>query len=162
MNVANSSSTDVGVLLPSGFPRQASAFVTVAGTKINFSMPHIESIGLGGGSIVRLDGGKVSVGPDSVGHYLDTKAKVFGGDILTATDIAVAGGGERIGDPSLVEYLKLSTVADAQTRMKFLIERVVDVMKTSPVSHLLFPDKRLTDCHNRNLCPFSSSGVVLL
>lgn len=127
------SSTDVGVLLPSGFPRQASAYVTVAGVKINFSMPHIESIGLGGGSIVRLEGEKVSVGPDSVGHYLDTKAKVFGGDVLTATDIAVAGG-EKIGDPSLVEYLKPSTVTDAQARMKFLMERVVDMMKTSPVS----------------------------
>jgi N-methylhydantoinase A/oxoprolinase/acetone carboxylase beta subunit len=41
---------DVGVLLPSGFPRQASAYVEVAGVKINFSMPHVESIGLGGGS----------------------------------------------------------------------------------------------------------------
>lgn len=125
--------TDVGVLLPSGFPRQASAYATVANVKINFSMPHIESIGLGGGSIVRLDSDKVSVGPDSVGHHLDIKAKVFGGDILTATDIAVAGG-ENIGDPSLVKYLKPSIASDAQARVKFLMERVVDMMKTSPVS----------------------------
>ncbi|KAJ9223956.1 hypothetical protein DTO169C6_3576 [Paecilomyces variotii] len=123
--------TDVGVLLPSGFPRQASAYVTVAGVKINFGMPHIESIGLGGGSIVRIDGEQVSVGPDSVGHYLDTKATVFGGDTLTATDIAVAAG-EKIGNPELVSHLSKSTVATAQAKMKQMLEGVIDLMKTSP------------------------------
>lgn len=123
--------TDVGVLLPSGFPRQASAYVTVAGVKINFGMPHIESIGLGGGSIVRIDGEKVTVGPDSVGHYLDTKATVFGGDTLTATDIAVAAG-EKIGNPELVSHLSKSIVATAQEKMKKMMEGVIDLMKTSP------------------------------
>lgn len=154
------SRTDVGVLLPSGFPRQASAYVTVAGVNIKFSMPHIESIGLGGGSIVRIDGGKVSVGPDSVGYLLDTKAKVFGGDVLTATDIAVAAGGESIGDFSLVKHLQASTVADAQAKIKALMERVVDRMKTSPVSRYgIIPDNALTDI-NRN--PYQSSLSVVV
>lgn len=120
--------TDVGVLLPSGFPRQASAYVTVAGVKINFSMPHIESIGLGGGSIVRKNG--KSIGPDSVGHFLDTKALVFGGDVLTATDIAVARGEKGIGsrDPELSSEL----VSNAEDRMKKMTEAVIDKMKTSP------------------------------
>lgn len=119
------------MLLPSGFPRQASAYVEVAGVKINFSMPHVESIGLGGGSITRIKDGKVTVGPDSVGHLLTSKAKVFGGDVLTTTDIAVAKG-ERIGNPSLVEDVSQSTVIDAQSKIKTLLERVVDRMKTSP------------------------------
>jgi N-methylhydantoinase A/oxoprolinase/acetone carboxylase beta subunit len=123
--------TDVGVLLPSGFPRQASAYVTVAGVKINFGMPHLESIGLGGGSIVRVDGDKVTVGPDSVGHFLDSRATVFGGDTLTATDIAVAAG-EKIGNPELVSHLSKTTVARAQSRIKIMMERVIDMMKTSP------------------------------
>ncbi|EEP81166.1 predicted protein [Uncinocarpus reesii 1704] len=123
--------SDVGVLLPSGFPRQASAYVTVAGVQINFGMPHLESIGLGGGSIVRQEGDKVTVGPDSVGHYLSTKAKVFGGDVLTATDIAVAAG-EKIGNPELVKDIDQATVTKAQARMKTLLENVVDLMKTSP------------------------------
>lgn len=123
--------TDVGVLLASGFPRQASAYVTVAGVKINFSMPHVESIGLGGGSIIRPKGNEVDVGPDSVGHFLGTKAKVFGGDVLTATDIAVAAG-ENIGDPSLVKDLEKSMISNAQSKMKQLMERVIDQMKTSP------------------------------
>ena len=99
--------------------------------KINFSMPHVESIGLGGGSIVRVSDENVNVGPDSVGHYLTTKAKVFGGDILTATDIAVAAG-EDIGDATLVKGLSEATITQAQSRIKGLLERVVDQMKTSP------------------------------
>lgn len=94
-------------------------------------MPHVESIGLGGGSLVRIQGDGVSVGPDSVGHYLTTKAKAFGGDVLTATDIAVAAG-EDIGDPSRVQDLSASSIALAQARIKALLERVVDQMKTSP------------------------------
>ncbi|KAL2104910.1 hypothetical protein VUR80DRAFT_9362 [Thermomyces stellatus] len=131
---------DVGVLLPSGFPRQASAYVTVAGVKINFGMPHIESIGLGGGSIIRVDESassskKVTVGPDSVGHFLDTKATVFGGDTLTATDIAVASDpatNGNIGDPSLVANLDATVVAKAQAKMRAMLESVIDKMKTSP------------------------------
>jgi N-methylhydantoinase A/oxoprolinase/acetone carboxylase beta subunit len=118
-------------LLPSGFPRQASAYVEIAGVKINFSMPHVESIGLGGGSIIRLKSDNVTVGPDSVGHYLITRAKVFGGDVLTATDIAVAAG-ESIGDPNLVKDLLPSSITLAQARIKAMLERVIDQMKTSP------------------------------
>ncbi|KAL3423298.1 hydantoinase oxoprolinase [Phlyctema vagabunda] len=123
--------TDVGVLLPSGFPRQASAYVEVAGVKINFSMPHVESIGLGGGSIVRINADEVTVGPDSVGHYLTTKAKVFGGTVLTSTDIAVAAG-EDIGDANMVKDVPSDAVTKAQHRMKLMMEKVVDQMKTSP------------------------------
>lgn len=124
--------TDVGVLLPSGFPRQASAYVTVAGVRINFSMPHLESIGLGGGSIVRVNEKSVTVGPDSVGHFLQSKATVFGGDTLTTTDIAVKAGEKMIGNPDLVKDLDETIVSRAQVRMKLMLERVIDQMKTSP------------------------------
>jgi Hydantoinase/oxoprolinase/Hydantoinase/oxoprolinase N-terminal region/Protein of unknown function (DUF917) len=123
--------SDVGVLLPSGFPRQASAYVTVAGVRINFSMPHLESIGLGGGSIIRVRENTVTVGPDSVGHFLESKATVFGGDTLTATDIAVKGG-KGIGNADLVKDLDETIVSRAQERMKLMLERVIDHMKTSP------------------------------
>ncbi|KUJ17772.1 putative Hydantoinase/oxoprolinase [Mollisia scopiformis] len=145
--------TDVGVLLPSGFPRQASAYVEVAGVKINFSMPHVESIGLGGGSIVRESDAGVTVGPDSVGHYLTTKAKVFRGDVLTATDIAVAAG-ENIGDRELVKKLSQSTITQAQDRMKALLERVIDQMKTSPE-----PLPVLLVGGGSVICPTKISGV---
>lgn len=124
--------SDVGVLLPSGFPRQASAYVTVAGIKVNFSMPHVESIGLGGGSIIKYDdSGKVTVGPESVGHLLTSKARVFGGDTLTATDVAVACGAN-IGDSILAQEIPHSVITECRATMKDKLERVIDLMKTSP------------------------------
>ncbi len=124
--------TDVGVLLPSGLPRQASAYVTVAGVRVNFSMPHLHSIGLGGGSLVRTVCGKVHVGPDSVGSELTSKGRVFGGDVCTATDIAVASGKTEVGSSEKAAALDAAFVEDASRRITTLLEGAVDVMKTSP------------------------------
>ncbi|EOD51181.1 putative hydantoinase protein [Neofusicoccum parvum UCRNP2] len=127
--------SDAGVLLQSGFPRQASAFVTVAGVKVNYSMPFLHSIGLGGGSIVReATGGKVTVGPDSVGHYLTTEAKVFGGSKLTATDIAVAAKKAVIGDVSKISDVSPELVVKAQDRIKAMLEGVIDFAVGAAVS----------------------------
>ena len=124
--------SDVGVLLPSGLPRQASAYVTVAGVRVNYSMPHLHSIGLGGGSIVREVDSKVTVGPDSVGHYLTRDALVFGGDVTTTSDIAVAAGKAQMGDSGAVTGLTPDLIDNAQQRIKSLLERAIDVIKTSP------------------------------
>lgn len=124
--------TDVGVLLPSGLPRQASAYVSVAGVRVNYSMPHLHSIGLGGGSLVRDHDGKITVGPDSVGHHLTSEALVFGGKTITATDISVAATNIAIGDRAAVSHLKPELVQEAQARIKALLEGAIDVVKTSP------------------------------
>ncbi|KAM3425439.1 hypothetical protein BST61_g7385 [Cercospora zeina] len=123
---------DVGVLLPSGLPRQASAYVTVAGVRVNYSMPSLHSIGLGGGSIVREKSGKVTVGPDSVGHYLARDALVFGGRITTASDIAVAAGKAQMGDAEQILHLDRAFIEQAQLRIKTLLEGAIDAIKTSP------------------------------
>ncbi|KAK6382988.1 hypothetical protein LTS17_003658 [Exophiala oligosperma] len=123
--------TDCGVLLPSGFPRAAAAYVNVAGVTMNFSMPHLESIGLGGGSIVRERGNDVSIGPDSVGYQLTEKSKVFGGDTLTTTDIAAAGGLE-IGDGSLVDHITPEMIQRVRAKTKKMLERVIDRLKLTP------------------------------
>ncbi|GAB7355111.1 hypothetical protein MBLNU459_g5688t1 [Dothideomycetes sp. NU459] len=124
--------TDVGVLLPSGLPRQASAYVTVAGVRVNYSMPHLHSIGLGGGSLVRGRNGKITVGPDSVGHYLTSEALVFGGQTTTATDIAVAAEKAQIGVTTAVKDLTKSFVSEAEGRIRALLEGAIDQIKTSP------------------------------
>lgn len=126
--------SDAGFLLPSGYPRQASAFSTVAGVRMNYNMPHIESVGLGGGSIVReLDDGGVLLGPDSVGYALTKESKVFGGGILTATDIAVAHNpGLRIGDASLVSQVPAHILSMSRVAIKEKLERLIEAMKTSP------------------------------
>ncbi|WEW57074.1 hypothetical protein PRK78_002534 [Emydomyces testavorans] len=134
--------TDVCALLPSGFPRQAPNFVEVGGVRTAFSMPEVLSIGLGGGSIIRHDEvtGHVSVGPDSVGSYLTSKALVFGGDIMTSTDIVVATGSQTIiGDSSKVATMAQEVVTDARKCIKKILDRAVEGMKVSalPVTVLL-------------------------
>ncbi len=89
--------TDVG-LLHKGFPRQAGSTVDVGGVRTNFRMPDVFSLGLGGGSIVVDDDKAPRVGPQSVGYDLIRRAKIFGGDTLTASDIAVAAGRAVLGD----------------------------------------------------------------
>ncbi|WWC69837.1 uncharacterized protein I206_103780 [Kwoniella pini CBS 10737] len=127
--------TEIGVLLPTGFPRQASAYHELCGVPLNFSMPHVHSIGLGGGSRVRKDlNGKTIVGPESVGYKILELGVAFGGDVLTTTDIIIASGSTEnlsIGNPSLVEKIPTEDVQAARGRIKQMIESAIDAMKTS-------------------------------
>lgn len=127
--------TDVGMLLKNGFPRQAAAYSEIAGVRTNFSYPDVRSIGLGGGSIVgRGEDGKLTVGPGSVGYRLQEKAIVFGGNVPTATDYTVLGSKDvDIGDRSRVEGTELeASLPDFKDRVKAMLEQIVDTMKTSP------------------------------
>jgi N-methylhydantoinase A/oxoprolinase/acetone carboxylase beta subunit len=121
--------TDVGVLVH-GFPRESAVSVDIGGVRTNFRMPDILSIGLGGGSLVR-DEGPLTVGPDSVGYELTEKALVFGGETLTATDIAVAAGAVEIGDRSRVQHLSGAEIDRALAEIHRLVEDAVDRVKTS-------------------------------
>ncbi|RDW59966.1 hypothetical protein BP6252_13053 [Coleophoma cylindrospora] len=126
--------TDVGLLLANGFPRQAAAFSEISGVRTNFSYPDVRSIGLGGGSIVRKDkNGILTIGPESVGYQLPTKAIVFGGATPTATDYTVLGDPESsIGDRNLVLNASLeSDLLEFKKTVKLMLERVIDTMKTS-------------------------------
>ncbi len=120
--------TDIGVL-QHGFPRVAALAVDIGGVRTNFRMPDTYSIGLGGGSLI--DNEPLKVGPRSVGYELTEKALVFGGDVLTATDVIVAGGSEDIGDASAVSHLDPSLVSAVQERIMEMIAIAVDRMKTS-------------------------------
>lgn len=123
--------TDIGVIQNS-FPRESSVAVTIGGVRTNFRMPDVVSIGLGGGSIVReKPDGSVTVGPDSVGYALTKKALVFGGDTMTATDIAVRLGMVDIGDRSLVEGIPQELAKKAIGAIRTLVEDAIDAMKLS-------------------------------
>lgn len=128
--------TDVGLLLANGFPRQQAAYSELAGVRMNFSCPDIKSIGLGGGSIIRKGAGvgKTTVGPDSVGYKLTEESVVFGGDVLTTTDATVLGNPDLvIGNRTLVQdRLAADELADVRAIIKQKLEKVIDTMKTSP------------------------------
>lgn len=121
---------DVGAL-QNGFPRESSIAVDIGGVRTNFRMPDILSIGLGGGSLVASEGGRVRVGPRSVGNRILTEALVFGGSQLTATDIAVAAGYADVGDRDRVRHLDRQLVAAAVDEIHRLAEEALDHMKTS-------------------------------
>jgi hypothetical protein len=131
--------TDICALLPSGFPRQAPNFVEVGGVRTAFSMPEVYSIGLGGGSLITVDGETVNVGPESVGHRLTSDALVFGGNTMTSTDIVVASSAWTIGDPKRVEHISSHVTTEARKQIKKLLERSIEEMKVSaaPVTVLL-------------------------
>jgi N-methylhydantoinase A/oxoprolinase/acetone carboxylase beta subunit len=122
--------SDIGVLRQ-GFPREATTDVSVAGIRTNFRMPDVLSIGLGGGSLIRGGPSHVTVGPDSVGYELTSRALVFGGDTLTATDIAVAAGRADIGDPERVAHLDPDLVRAALDRIAADVSDAVERMRTS-------------------------------
>jgi len=124
--------TDVGALRH-GFPREAGAVVEVGGVRTNFRMPDVLSVGLGGGSLVAVDGAeRPRVGPRSVGYRLVTEGLVFGGDTLTATDIAVAGGLVSLGDPSRVRGLETEMVQQALAAIAEIVDTACDRMLLTP------------------------------
>ncbi len=123
--------TDLGVI-QNGFPRESGVAVTIGGVRTNFRMPDVASIGLGGGSIVRKQpDGSVTVGPDSVGYQITEKALCFGGDVCTATDIAVRLGMTELGDKALVAGIDEAFAKKAMAAIRALCEDSIDAMKVS-------------------------------
>jgi N-methylhydantoinase A/oxoprolinase/acetone carboxylase beta subunit len=120
--------SDVGALTH-GFPREASVAVDIGGVRTNFRMPDVYSFGLGGGSLVRKD--PLRVGPQSVGYRITEEALVFGGETLTATDVAVAAGVADIGDATRVKGLDPGLVQATIERIQEMTDAAVDRMKTS-------------------------------
>ncbi|MBQ1331465.1 MAG: hydantoinase/oxoprolinase family protein [Lachnospiraceae bacterium] len=123
--------TDLGVI-QNGFPRESGVAVTIGGVRTNFRMPDVVSIGLGGGSIVReREDGSVTVGPDSVGYRITEKALCFGGDVCTATDIAVRLGMTDLGDKRNVMGIGEEFAKKALDAIRALCEDALDAMKVS-------------------------------
>ncbi|KPN94779.1 hydantoinase/oxoprolinase N-terminal domain-containing protein [Lysinibacillus sp. ZYM-1] len=122
--------SDIGVL-QDGFPRESSVAVEVGDIRTNFRMPDIISVGLGGGSIVRVKDDKITVGPDSVGYKISEEAIVFGGSTLTTTDIAVRLGLTDVGDRNLVAHIDEAFAIAVQKEISLLLEQAIDKMKTS-------------------------------
>ncbi len=132
--------TDIGVLA-NGFPRESSVAVDIGGVRTNFRMPDILAIGLGGGTRVHLDpalyaadavpGEALRIGPDSVGYRIAEDAMLFGGDTLTASDVAVAAGKAAFGDPARLPALSAAMTDAVWERIQTMLEEGVDRMKTT-------------------------------
>lgn len=132
--------TDLGVLA-NGFPRESSVAIDIGGVRINFRMPDILALGLGGGTRIHLDPAlygadrvgeeDLRIGPDSVGFRITREARLFGGTVLTASDVALAAGRIGFGEADRLPALS-EPVRDAiWSRMQAMLEEAVDRMKTS-------------------------------
>ncbi|KAI5309510.1 hypothetical protein KEM55_003095 [Ascosphaera atra] len=131
---------DSGLLLPSGLPQMSSVMSLVGGVRTNFALPAVESIGVGGGSIVRIkeDNEDVIVGPDSVALNLFARAKLFGGDCLTCSDIVAARSlystevenpFKGLGDLAWLSDITPETIDRVQSVTRRKIEELVDRSK---------------------------------
>jgi len=119
--------TDFG-MLRNGFPREANNIVEIGGVRTLFRMPDLLSIALGGGTLISDD--PLTIGPQSTGYQLLERGLVFGGDDLTATDIAVASSLIDLGDRTRVSGLATGRVEAAMTAMQEMVAVAIDRMKT--------------------------------
>lgn len=123
--------TNVGVL-HDGFPRESSTAVEITGIRTNFRMPDIFTMALGGGTIIDVENDKI--GPESVGYNLEKDGISWGGNVLTATDVAMYVKGFRIegSSPELVKNKfngeKLKRIYE---EMKEMWYNAIDMMKTT-------------------------------
>jgi N-methylhydantoinase A/oxoprolinase/acetone carboxylase beta subunit len=123
--------SDIGCLV-GGFPREANNIVYVGGVRTLFRMPDLLPIALGGGTII--DAATGAIGPRSVGYRILQEARVFGGDTLTTSDVAVAAGliemgGE--GAKARVKDLDPALIASSLSRIHAMVADNFDRMKTS-------------------------------
>jgi N-methylhydantoinase A/oxoprolinase/acetone carboxylase beta subunit len=131
--------SDIGVLA-SGFPRESSVSIDIGGVRTNFRMPDVLALGLGGGSRIHLDRGDwtgpdlpagARIGPDSVGNRLKQDACLFGGTVLTASDIAVLLGRANFGERARLPALSPALQERLWSLMQQMLEDGIDRMKTS-------------------------------
>lgn len=121
---------DIGVL-EQGYPREAPDDVSVALVPTNVRMPDVISLSFGGGSVVGGTAAHPTLGPRSVGSRLRREALVFGGDVLTATDVAVAAGRTDLGDAALVRRVPDALVSAVLAQVRRAVGDAVDRMRLS-------------------------------
>jgi N-methylhydantoinase A/oxoprolinase/acetone carboxylase beta subunit len=120
--------TDIG-LMQHGFPRESTVAMELAGVRTNFHIPDVISRALGGGTMISRDGREV--GPQSVGYRIADEALVFGGNTLTFTDVAVAGGAPPVGDVDVTGAIEPATVTAALDVVSTLLINTIERARLS-------------------------------
>ncbi|MEM7741843.1 MAG: hydantoinase/oxoprolinase family protein, partial [Pseudomonadota bacterium] len=131
---------DIGALV-NGMPRESSLSDDIGGIRTNFRMPDIISVGLGGGTRVHIDPSQLlddhldvhdfCVGPDSAGYQITEESFLFGGNTLTASDVAVSCGYANIGDSFQLPPMSDATKRMVWTRIQAILEDGIDRVKTA-------------------------------
>ena len=73
----------------------------------------------------------MQVGPKSVGYRLTKEARVFGGDTLTTTDIAVASRMAEVGNAEAVADIDPALISAAKGKIAAILEAAVERSRVS-------------------------------
>lgn len=119
-------STDVGIV-KNGFPRRCLHFSNIGGVSLNFSMPDVLSIAMGGGSHINISEQNVTVGPRSCARQFQLESMAFGGNQLTLTDVAMSLGNLHINGANC-ERIKISKHT-AKEVMKTVLENIHNLVR---------------------------------
>lgn len=121
--------------LVKGRPRKTLTSVRIGGLWGDFHVPDMRSINLGGGSLVvecPVNGpSRTRIGPEAVGSGAPGQPLVFGGNVLTTTDIAVAIGAADIGDRSRVRNLSVPLITAAMAAIHDRLAQAVREARSS-------------------------------
>ncbi len=126
-------STDAGCLVRGKYPRDSNAEAFIAGVRCNHRATDVVSIALGGGSIVSNDG--TLIGPESVGADIASKALCFGGNVCTATCIAVAMGSKMTISSSRAPRCDFNVPPYAATTWKIMQKKFYDLVESTRTSN---------------------------
>ncbi len=131
-------STDVGMVL-TNFPRRTLNNSHIAGIILNFSMPDVISVSLGGGSYITNDDNNAwHVGPSSSGAKVLAESYSLGGKHLTLTDVAIVCNSIKIESADsarvpLTNGQALVIMKQIRTIIISIIHRVAGPKKELPI-----------------------------
>ena len=122
-------STDIGLVV-NGIAKRSCHTASIGEVKLQFPMPDALSLAIGGGTIVKIEDGKVTLGPESVGRNLMQEAMCFGGSTLTLTDVALKAGKMTIKGSDVDKIPIDSSVAQAvMNQVEASITKAVHLMQ---------------------------------
>ena len=123
-------STDIG-MVQNGYPRRSMHNAHIGGIPLNFRIPDVMAMAIGGGScITKKKNGDYLIGPESCGSHLTKEAQIFGGNTLTLTDLATLT--EAMNIPGANRSTITASHAEAEDVLKLTTEKIqyaVQVMK---------------------------------
>lgn len=122
--------TDIGAIVNT-LARESQGTTDIGGVASNFRMPDMISIGLGGGTIVEVEGDQIKVGPESVGHRLTTAGLAFGGDTLTLSDVAKRLGRTSLGTVDVTPHLSFELATTIDRIVNEQIASSIELMKVN-------------------------------
>lgn len=146
--------TDFGVVENGRAARVA--FGRLGAVEVSIPMSDLRSVGVGGGSIIRVKNGVVAVGPDSVGAAPGPACFGFGGTQATITDVKLLKGvidpnhyfgGRMTLDPARARSAIETNVA---TPLGLGVDEAADAMEAAWVEAIA-----------KHLRPYLTSGTVL-